>query len=506
MTTLAAPGAGMRDRVVRAGFWSVLLQATGRLFGLARSVIVARVLAPDDIGLFAVASVTLLAVDTLSKTGFQSALVHRAGNIDHDLNVAWSFHLVRGFLRAGALFILAPFVARFFDTPAAELLIQLVAVAMIVEGFTNSGVIYFTKELALRKQFQLDVSRLLTDLCVSVAAALLLKSAIALTYGLVAGYVVQVIVSYRIHPFRPRVTFDRPTLKRLMSYGVWMNLHGIMLFVGTHGASIVIGKVIDVRALGLYQMAHWITQSALIDLAGAVNVVAFSAFSQMQDDAPRLRAAFLKMAGFAVGAALPAAIGIILLGDLFVNVALGAKWAGMGPALRLLAVAGCLHAIALSGRPVFLGLGQPRSLFLMQGLGAAVLLSCVYPLARTHGVTGAAAAMIAGSFAMTVYWYPHVRRLLDLSLGDFRQIFGPAVVGTLAMSVVAGVGAGFAKNGEGVTGAAWLVGLTAASAAVYLVTLRAVEPLFPGNQPLGALRAFFGRPSISKPVAGASGN
>jgi O-antigen/teichoic acid export membrane protein len=489
--TPATPGASLRGKVVHAGFWSLLLAAAGRLIGFARTVIVARILAPDDIGLFAVASITLLAVDTLSKTGFQSALIHRAGDIDHDLRVAWTSHVVRGFLRGGALFLLAPFVAQFFRTPDAVILIRVIALGMAIEGFANSGVIYLMKELALRKQFLLDMARMLADLGVSVAVALHTRSAIALAFGLVAGYIVQVIMSYWIHPFRPRFTFDRPTLRRLMGYGVWMNLTGIMVLAGTHGASVVVGKVIDVRALGLYQMAHWITQSAIVDVAIAFNVVAFAAYSRMQDDAARMRAAYVRTAGFMAAAALPVAAAIALMGDAFVSTVLGAKWTGSSAALRLLAAAGCFHAIALSGRPIFLGLGQPRSMFLMQSLGAVVLLATIYPLARTAGIAGAATAMIASALATCLFWYPRVRSVLHLRFADLREIFGPALAGTAALVAVIAAALPLAGRREGAAGIAWLAATTLAAAAAYAAALRAVEPIFPSNQPLAAVRALF---------------
>ncbi len=491
--TLDSPGVALREKVARGAFWSLLIQATERVFGLARTVIVARILAPEDIGLFALAIVTLLIVDTLSKTGIQSALIYKPGDIENDLSIAWTVHLFRGAIRGGALFVIAPAVAAFFKTPAAAPLIRVVALAMVVEGFTNSGVIYLKKDLALHKQFVLDVSRFATDLCVAVAAAYYWRSAAALTYGLVAGYAAQVWVSYRIHPFRPRFTFDRRAFGKLMRYGIWMNLYGGGVLIGTHGASLVIGKLIDVRALGLYQMAHWITQSALVEVAGAFSVVAFSAYSKMQDDAARLRTAFIKMAGFSLGAALPVAMGIVMVGDVFVQVALGAKWSGVGPALQLLALAALLNAIALSGRPVFLGLGQPRSLFLMQSLGAVVLLLSIYPFAAAWGVAGAARAMAVSGLAMLIYWAFRIRRVLALTVADFRQLFGPAVLGTATMCAVVALALRFARPDGAAGGIAWLIGVSAAAALVYTGTLRLIEPLFPTNRPLDAFAAFFGK-------------
>ena len=232
----SSTGQALQERVVHAGFWSVLLYGVGRMFGFVRTMIVARLLAPDDIGLFALVTLALIFVETLSKTGFQSALIHRQGDIVRDLNVAWTVHVIRGLMRAGGLFYIAPAIAYFFDEPAVKSLIQVVAVAMICQGFTNTGVIYLRKELEFHKEFLFSVSRVIADLSVSIAAAIYFRNAWALTYGLVAGYAVQVIVSYQIHPFRPRFSFDFPILRQLFRYGKWMNFTGITIFVGTYAA------------------------------------------------------------------------------------------------------------------------------------------------------------------------------------------------------------------------------------------------------------------------------
>ena len=89
----SSTGQALQERVVHAGFWSVLLFGVGRMFGFVRTMIVARLLAPDDIGLFALVTLALIFVETLSKTGFQSALIHRQGDIVPDLNVAWTVHV-----------------------------------------------------------------------------------------------------------------------------------------------------------------------------------------------------------------------------------------------------------------------------------------------------------------------------------------------------------------------------------------------------------------------------
>jgi len=488
----SSTGQALQERVVHAGFWSVLLYGVGRMFGFVRTMIVARLLAPDDIGLFALATLALIFVETLSKTGFQSALIHRQGDIVPNLNVAWTVHVFRGFIRSAGLFFVAPAIAIFFDEPAVKSLIQVVAVAMICQGFTNTGVIYLRKELAFHKEFLFSVSRVIADLSVSIAAAIYFRNAWALTYGLVAGYAVQVIVSYKIHPFRPRFSIDFSALRQLFRYGKWMNFTGITIFVGTYAASAIVGKLMNAHALGIYQLGHWIAQAALVELSAAIGMVAFPAYSHIRDDQTRLRQAFIKTAGFTITVTIPIAAIICLNTAEFVNIFLGEKWTEMINPLKLLAVAGCFHAVAITGRPVFLCLGQPYILFWMQSIRAITLLVLIYPLVHTWGVTGAAWAMVVSSFTMLMFWCFRVMKVLFLSLKDFFEVSCPALIATSSISILLII-ASFITRHLHDSGYEVLcfIGILIASVTIYALMLRLIQPLFPGNQPFNVFRMFF---------------
>ena len=155
--------------------------------------------------------------------------------------------------------------------------------------------------------------------------------------------------------------------------------------------------------------------------------------------------------------------------------------------LRLLAVAACFHSISLSGRPVFLGLGHPRKLFQMESIQAATVLIMIYPLASAKGATGAAGAMVVSSLAMLFFWYIHVTKLVDLTLKDLGQVFGPPLIATATMSPLLILSSFRARESpEMASEMLWFVGLLSAGLITYLLTLRLVEPLFPNNQPLKA--------------------
>jgi len=492
---LFSPGRLLPERVVHAGFWSMLLYVTARAFGLVRTVVIARLLAPDDIGLFALASLALMSVETFTMTGFNAALIHREGDIERDLSITFTVHVIRGIFRAGLVLLISPLVAGFFREPQVEQLVQVIAFSSLVHGFSNTGVTHFRKSLEFHKDSALLFSRLCADLLVSVSAAIYLRSAWALVYGFVAGHAAQVIMSYVLHPFRPRFILDFKAVKSLFRYGMWMNLTAVMIFFSANGATMVIGRILDTNRLGLYHLAYWISMAALVGVAQVSGDVAFAAFSKIQHDAVRMRSAFVRVSGFMLVIALPTTVALFISGDVLVRFLLGEKWSGMIQCLRLMALAGCLHSIALSGRPVFMGLGHPRSLFHMQLIRAATLMVFIYPLCVLDGISGAAMAAVLSSLTMMMFWFFRTRGLLGLNLRDFVQILGPPVIVAAAISPVLvaynHVADVYLSSMPVVLRMASIGVLMLAAAVVFILVLRIIQKYFPANQPLSAFRVLF---------------
>ena len=140
-------------RVVHAGFWAFALHVSDRSFGLGRTIVLARLLSPDDFGLFGIATLAMLALETFSRTGFHPALIQKIGDIKPYLDTVWTVHAIRGLILALILFGVAPYVAAFFGEPAAVPIVQVIGLSLIFQGLTNLGTVYFQKELVFHKQF-----------------------------------------------------------------------------------------------------------------------------------------------------------------------------------------------------------------------------------------------------------------------------------------------------------------------------------------------------------------
>ena len=153
LKNLLQPGEGLYQRTVRSGGWAFALRITAQGFRLIGVTILARVLAPDDFGLLGIASLAIATLGIFSQTGFQAALIQKKEKTEEYLNVAWTVSVGRGLALFIVLFFAAPYIAIFFDAPAATPIMRVIGVTVLLGGLTNIGVVYFQKELEFNQNY-----------------------------------------------------------------------------------------------------------------------------------------------------------------------------------------------------------------------------------------------------------------------------------------------------------------------------------------------------------------
>lgn len=428
-----AADASLYHRTVRGGAWVFSIRIGEQFFNIIRLIILARILLPHDFGLMGIALLTMAFLETFSQTGFEQALIQKKENVESYLNAAWTLLVLRGAVLFIILYFIAPYAANFFKTPEAKALIQVIALAVLLKALTNIGVVYFQKELEFNKQFIYQFSGTVADFVTAITAAVILRSVWALILGLVAGNFVRFIVSYLLHPYRPRLSMDLGKMKELFGFGRWILASSILIFLLLQGDAVFVGKMLGVTALGFYQMAYRMANLTATEIGHVILQVTFPAYSKLQDNIPRLREAYLKTLQLAFFITAPLAGGIFILAPDFIRICLGEKWMPMVPAMQVLALFGMMRAIGAMTGAFFMGIGRPGILTKIQ-CGQLILLAIlIYPLTIHWGITGTA---IAVTVYTVIFNSVLVGKVLKTVKSDYRKpgkIILLPLIGTLIM-------------------------------------------------------------------------
>jgi O-antigen/teichoic acid export membrane protein len=410
------------------------LRIVQQLFGLARLIILARILAPHDFGLLGIALLTMATLETFSQTGFQKALIQKKEDIESDLDAAWTVLILRGFILFAILYLIAPYVAISFNSPEAKPVIQVIGLSVLLKAFTNIGVIYFKKELEFNKEFIYQFAGTLADFIVAVSAVLILKNVWALVFGLLAGNVVRCFMSYLIHPYRPHLSSDLGKAKELFGFGKWILGSSILVFLITQGDDIFVGKLLGVTVLGFYQLAYRISNMPATEITHVISQVTFPAYSKLQGDILKLRDAYLKILQVTAFLSFPIAGLIFVLAPDFTMIFLGEKWMPMVPAMMVLALWGAIRSIGATTGPIFQGLGKPGIATKLQFARLILLVIIIYPLTIKWGILGASLAVLLSALPVEPVTFYLTIKIIECRVWEFGILIALPMLGVAIMS------------------------------------------------------------------------
>lgn len=385
------------QKVVAGGGWLLALKVFHRGMGFIRTIILARLLSPEDFGLFGIALLFFNFLENFSVTGINTALVQKREDISGYLDSAWTFNLIRSGILFSIIFFGAPVIAGFFNSPDATGIIRAMAFLQLLLGLENIGAMQFQKELDFNKVACLKASETLSTVMVSIVLAFWVRNAWALVFGSLAGYFTRLFMSYLLHPYRPRLTFDYTKIRELMGFGKWIFGSSILVYLITQGDDIFVGKMMGAAALGLYQMAYLLSNVPATEISNLVAQITFPAYSKISHDLPKLKESYFRVLQLVAFIAFPVSGMIFMVSRDFTQLFLGNQWIPMVAALQVLTVWGAVRSVATTATQVFLAVGNPGISTKMRLVELFLIACLIYPLTLRWGIAGTALAVVLGT-------------------------------------------------------------------------------------------------------------
>jgi len=426
-------------QVVRGGFIIFFERFIIKILYFIRTVILARLLFPNDFGLFGLATLIMTIPETFLQHGMTAAIVQRQSGNEQDnkecLDSVWTINWVKNiFLAAFLFFVAAPFGASFFHNSDVLLFARALAIIYLFTSLESLGVILLQKEMKFNRQFFYDISGVIAEVVVGISAAFIFKNAWALMAGMAANRATYMVVSYLVHPYRPSLNFNWNKLKELFHFGKWIGFGGIVTFFVSQGDNLVVGKMLDVSSLGIYQIAFALATLPAVELARSLNSILFPLYAKIQSDKLLLNVSFIKIARLVFALIIPASFGLVVLAKEIVFFIYGERWLAMVPILCVVVLYAFFKALDYLINPLFAGIGKPQTTVLISIFQAAVMFLLVVPLVKIFGALGAALATTGGICLAELILLLRLKKEINLSFLAMAKVIILPVLGSLIMS------------------------------------------------------------------------
>lgn len=387
--------------------WTGGYRGATRIIAFIKIAVLARILVPEQFGLFGIAALVLAFLEILTETGINIFFIQGEGKLKDYLNTAWVVSIIRGILISIIILVAAPFIASFFQSPLSLNLLLLISIVPLIKGFINPSVVVFQKELKFDREFYFRFTIFTFDAVIAILFAIITGLATSLVWGLIAGAMVEVTLSFLFINPKPKFEFDFKKVKKVVDRGKWVTGYGLLNYLFENGDDVVVGRVLNTYSLGLYQNAYKISTLPITEISASFAKVTFPVYSKIAGDATRIKRAFSKVLASITLLALPIGIFIYLFAAEIILIVLGPNWLEATIALKILAVYGVIKAILSAPHVIFLALKKQEYVSAAHLASTVGLLVTVIPLTKSYGIEGAAFATIIGitiSIPVTVYY------------------------------------------------------------------------------------------------------
>ena len=369
-----------------------------RMIGLVSTMILARLLTPEDFGLVAMVMLAYGLLETISYAGVDLALQRNSADTREHFDTAWTVQILQGGFIAALLILSSPWIASYFAEPRLIDLVFWVAARAVIDGLQNIGVVAFRKELDFAKEFRYTVFTKVSSALVVVIAALWLRNYWALIVGSLVASVLGVAISYAMHPYRPRLSLMR--IREIWSFSQWLMISRVGSFLNRKCDEFVVGGQVGTTAMGSYHVASDFATLPSSELVMPIRRAMFPSLAKLTDRPEEFCEAVL--ASFSAIAAMCLFVGacLMVIAPEFIEVILGRKWLDAVPIFRWLALFGGFSALALVLElPIWVS-GRTSLSALQSWLELAAIAPLSWFAVRHFGVEGAAVSRVAVAVAM----------------------------------------------------------------------------------------------------------
>jgi O-antigen/teichoic acid export membrane protein len=409
----------------------VALRFSGRLIGFASFSLMARLLVPADFGLLALASSIIGVIQLFGEAGIELALIQRRNLERDDYDTAWTINVLVGFGVAAVVSLSAAPLALLMGEPRVEGVLYWLAAASGLEGFSNIGTIDFRKFLDFKTEFYFRFLTRLMTAAVTIVLAFWWRDYWALVAGNIIGTAILVVLSYRLHPYRPR--FSLRAIRGFAHFSQWMLIRNILNGLNDHLINLIVARQIKVDSLAFFTAGREIAGLATSEVQAPIRAALFSGYAALNKDLAELRRQYLGWTAMIVLITLPIPAGLVLVAPDLVRVLLGERWMPAAPLIEILALSEVLSSFASGTQFLFVAVGRPAISAKLAALRSLLLVPSVAIGASVGGASGAAWAMVLVAAVMFAINRPIVMRTLNITPSEMFAVAYRPIVATLAM-------------------------------------------------------------------------
>jgi O-antigen/teichoic acid export membrane protein len=413
----------LKGRSVRGGMVTVAAQGCSFAIRMGSTVVLARMLTPDDFGLIAMVTVLIGFAAMFSDLGLSMATI-QGSNITHSQisNLFW-VNVVVSFLITSILLIAAPGFSWFYGDPRLTPITRALAGAFVLGGLRVQHRALLQRQMRFTALGAIDITAMGIGVASAIVAALYGAGYWSLVIMAIATELVATFSTWVACPWRPGLPNRRTGTNTMLRFGGDVTGFNIVNYFSRNLDNILIGRFIGAAALGFYSKAYALLMLPLDQINAPISAVAIPALSRLTADPERYRRFYLKTIRLiSLVTAPPIAFSIFFADDL-IRIVLGEQWRPSAFIYTLLGLSALAQPLYNTQGWLHLTTGHSRRYF-RWGVIGAVVFSGAFAVGVAFSAEGVALAYTIAFIAILPFCMSYAGRSAGIQLKDIARASG----------------------------------------------------------------------------------
>jgi teichuronic acid exporter len=425
---------GLKQKVINSFMWLSSTTFLGQAATWVITLVVIRLLKPEDYGLMSMAAVFIGFLTIVNQIGLGPAVIQKADLAEQDLRNANGWVLVINIVLFIALFFCAPAIAWFFNEPRLTSITRVLGLSFILIS------LYFLPQSLMAREMNFKTRSLIelgANLCSGVVVLGLAWDGFgvwALVLGTLCSHLVKAVAYNTYKVYRHKPAFSLEGMRSMLVFGGYVSISRIIWYFYSQADILICGKIFGKDILGLYAVSMQLVSIPMNKISPMLSQVGFSAFSRVQTELAIVQKYYLEAVHLISLLAFPLFWGSAVIAPEAIPWLLGAKWTSAIVPIQLLSLVMPIRFIGTIYGPVLAGRGRP-DVSMWNMIAAMIIMPVAFFIGAHWGIRGVCLAWVIAYPLIFVFMTYRVLNTLKIPAVKFLQAFWLPIAASFPMAL-----------------------------------------------------------------------
>lgn len=422
------------ENVVKGFIWRFAERCGAQLVSFIVSIVLARLLAPEDYGTIALVTVFTVILQVFVDSGLGTALIQKKDADDLDFSSVFYFNFVVCLVLYAGMFMAAPYIAKFYDDISLTPVIRVLSLTIVISGVKGIQQAYVSRNMLFKKFFFSTIGGTIFSAFLGIGMAYIGFGVWALVAQQLSNTMIDTLILWITVKWRPKKMFSWQRLKELLAFG-WKLLVSALLDTGYNNLrNLIIGKMYSPTDLAFYNQGDKFPKIIITNINTSIDSVLLPTMSNSQDDRERIKQMTRRAIKTSTYVMAPLMMGLAFCAEPIVSLILTDKWLPCVPFLRIFCITYMFWPVHTANLNAINAMGRSdwflKLEIIKKVVGLTILLSTMW-----FGVMAMAYSLLLGSvLSQIINSWPN-KKMLNYGYLEQVRDFAPGILLAVIMGI-----------------------------------------------------------------------